>query len=94
MSPNVVSVSNRAGVLEVSWNAPSETPKDYRVGWAKVGENFRTWTDTSVNAFPTSSSYTTTGLEAGARYKVHVRARYQGEAPGPWSNIYEANVAS
>ncbi len=90
---NVVFVSNQAGILEVSWNASSAAPKDYRVAWAKVGENFRTWTDTSVNAFPTSPSYTITGLEAGARYKMHVRARYEGEGPGDWSDIYEANVA-
>ena len=90
---NVVLASNQAGILEVSWNAPSAASKDYRVGWAKVGENFRTWTDTSVNAFPTSSSYTITGLEVGARYKVHVRARYEGEGPGDWSDIYEADVA-
>ena len=91
---NINLSSNQAGVLEVSWDAPSETPKDYRVGWAKVGENFRTWTDTSVNAFPTSPSYTITGLEAGERYKVHVRARYHSGGPGDWSDEYEADVAA
>ena len=91
---NVSLSSSQAGILEVSWDAPSETPKDYRVAWAKVGENFRTWTDTSVNAFPTSDSYTITGLEAGARYKVQVRARYHSGGPGDWSGEYEADVAA
>ena len=90
---NIRLSSSQAGVLEVSWDAPSETPKDYRLGWAKVGENFRTWTDTSVNAFPTSNSYTITGLEAGTRYKVIVRARYHSGGPGDWSDEYEADVA-
>ena len=83
---NIRLSSNQAGVLSVSWDAPSETPKDYRVAWAKVGENFRIWSDTSVNAFPTSNSYTITGLEAGARYKVKLRARYHSDGPGPWSD--------
>ena len=89
---NIRLSSNEAGVLSVSWDAPSETPKDYRVAWAKVGGNFRTWTDLSQNAFPTSNSYTITGLEAGARYKVKLRARYHSDGPGPWSDEYEATV--
>ncbi|MCE2473532.1 MAG: fibronectin type III domain-containing protein [Anaerolineae bacterium] len=90
---NISLSSNQAGVLAVTWNAPSETPRDYRVAWAKVGENFRTWSDTSVNAFPTSNSYTITGLEGGQRYKVLVRAHYHSGGPGPWSNEHEADVA-
>ena len=60
--------SNQPGVLEVSWDAPTETPCDYRVNWARVGENFPAWTDFSGNAFPTSSSYTITDLDQGVRY--------------------------
>ena len=85
-------VSNQPGVLEASWDVPSETPHDYRVSWAKVGESFRTWTDLSGNAFPTSPSYTITGLDAGVRYKVKVRARYNGSA-GDWTEPVEADVA-
>ena len=85
--------SNQPGVLEVSWDAPTETPRDYRVNWARVGENFPTWTDLSGNAFPTSSSYTITDLDQGVRYKVQVRARYDGSA-GDWSERVEAVVAS
>ena len=85
--------SNQPGVLDVSWDAPTDTPRDYRVNWARVGENFPTWTDSSGNAFPTTSSYTITGLDQGVRYKVKVRARYDGP-PGAWSGIIEAVVAS
>ena len=85
--------SNQPGVLEVSWDAPTETPLDYRINWARVGENFPTWTDLSGNAFPTSSSYTITDLDQGVRYKVKVRARYNGSA-GDWSERVEAVVAS
>ena len=76
--------SNQPGVLDVSWDAPTDTPRDYRVNWARVGEDFPTWTDSSGNAFPTTSSYTITGLDQGVRYKVKVRARYDGP-PGAWS---------
>ena len=54
-------VSSQPGELEVSWDAPAETPRDYRISWARVGESFLTWTDLSGNAFPTSSSYTISG---------------------------------
>ena len=86
--------SSQPGVLEVSWDAPTETPRDYRVNWARVGENFPTWTNLSGNAFPTNPSYTITGLDEGVRYKVKVRARYEGESPGGWSATVEAVIAS
>ena len=85
--------SNQPGELKVSWDAPTDTPRDYRVSWARVNEDFLTWTDSSGNAFPTSPSYTITGLDQGVRYKVIVRARYDGP-PGAWSDEVEAVVAS
>ena len=86
-------VSSQPGELEVSWDAPAETPRDYRISWARVGESFLTWTDLSGNAFPTSSSYTITGLEEGVRYKVKVRARYNGSS-GSWTEPVEADVVA
>ena len=80
-------------MLEASWDAPSDTPKDYRVSWAKDGESFKAWTDLSANAFPTSPSYTITGLDAGVRYKVMLRARYHQGGSGDWSDVYRADVA-
>ena len=32
--------SNQPGVIQVSWDAPTEVPDDYRVVWAKTGEAF------------------------------------------------------
>ena len=61
---NVRLSSSQAGVLEVSWDAPPQTPRDYRIAWAKLGENLKIWTDSSGNAFPTSPSYTISGLLA------------------------------
>ena len=87
-------VSSQPGELEVSWDAPAETPRDYRISWARVGESFLTWTDLSGNAFPTSASYTITGLEEGVRYKVKVRARFYFSASGDWSEIVEADVTA
>ena len=79
--------------LTVTWSAPNETPNDYRISWARVGEDFLTWTDNLGNAFPTSPSYTITGLDQGVRYKVKLRARYGGTS-GPWTEPVEAVVAS
>ena len=83
--------STNPGELSVEWDAPGETARDYRVSWAKVGEAFRTWTDLDYNAFPTAASLTISGLEGGSRYKVKVRARYEGGA-GPWTGEVEATV--
>ena len=71
----------------------TDTPRDYRVSWARVGEHFPMWVDSSGNAFPTTCSYTVTGLDPGVRYKVRVRARYDGYSGG-FSDIVEVVVAS
>ena len=86
--------SRQAGVLEVSWDAPGETPKDYRVNWAKVDDEFPTWTNLSGNHLPSSNSYTITGLDAGTRYKVRVRARHHSGGSGAWHAVVEADVAA
>ena len=83
--------STDPGELSVDWDVPGETARDYRVRWAKVGEAFRTWTDLDYNAFPTTASLTISGLDGGSRYKVKVRARYEGGA-GPWTGEVEATV--
>ena len=83
--------SSNPGELSAEWDAPGETARDYRVSWAKVGEAFRTWTDLDYNAFPTAASLTISGLEGGSRYKVMVRARYDGGA-GPWTGEVETTV--
>ena len=49
---------NDDGHLLISWDAPELAPRDYRVMWAKSSENYKTWTDTTGNAFPTSASHT------------------------------------
>ena len=85
--------SNQPGVLEISWDAPAETPLDYRVSWARVGESFPSRPDDPGNAYPTSPSYMSMGLDQGVRYQVQVRARYE-DSNGEWSAPVEAVVAS
>ena len=86
--------SDQPGVLRITWDAPSDSPEDYRVSWAPASENFKTWTDVSGNAFPTSPSYAVTGLQQGVRYKVRARSRYGPGSSGPWSGEYEMTIAS
>ena len=85
--------STGPGVIEASWEAPTETPADYRIAWANVGEPYLTWTDLSGNAFPASPSQTVTDLEEGEQYKVKVRARYSSGGPGDWSGEFTVTVA-
>lgn len=73
---NLLLESSGPGELEATWDEPTETPVDYRVSWARVGESFVTWTDPSGNAFPITNTLTITGLDEGERYQVKVRARY------------------
>ena len=44
---NVQLRSNHPGELTVSWNAPSDPPRDYRVMYARIDEDFKTWSDAS-----------------------------------------------
>ena len=85
--------SDQAGVIALSWDAPSETPRDYRVNWGPVGQGFPSFRGDVGNAYPTSNSYTISGVDEGARFKVRVRARYDSGGPGDWSGVVEVDVA-
>ena len=89
----IVLNSTIPGVIDVSWDAPGETPANYRVMWTKVGESYLTWTDLTGNAFPTVPSHTITGLEDGWQYQIKVRASYNGTA-GDWSDEVTATTAA
>ncbi len=91
-----VSVTGGAnpGELDVSWDAHPDGAEDHRVSWAPSNENFRTWTDTDWNAFPTGTSYTITGLSGGEEYKVRVRARFQSGPSSQWSGILTATATA
>ncbi len=85
--------STQPGTIQIDWDAPSEQPREYRVTWAKSGEDFPDWRDLVGNAFPTSTSQTITGLEEGEEYQVKVRARYDSGGPGGWSDTVTITVA-
>ena len=65
------------------WEAPSETPVDYRVSWAKSSDDYLTWTDLTGNAFPTIPSYNITDLDEDTEYKLIIRTRYNDGYSGP-----------
>ena len=90
---NLQASSSQPGEIAVTWDAPSSAPRDYRINWAPDGENFPSRRNSSGNAFPTSASYTITGLDQGVTYKIRVRARYDGPNGG-WAPVVRATVAS
>ncbi len=71
----------------MSWDAPTgAAPTDYRVNWARSGEDYPPWTDNTANHQPTTTSQQLTDLDEGVEYKVRVRARYHdGPWSGPWA---------
>ena len=77
--------SDTAGNIVVSWTIPSPEPSDYRIDWAKSGENYNSWRVNEGHVYPagTATTVTITGLEAGTQYKVRMRARYN---TGQWVN--------
>ena len=85
--------SDSPGTLTVSWDAASPTPTDYRVDWAKSGEDYKSWKvdDGHVYAAETATTTTITDLDHDTEYKIRMRARYyRGEHEGkswggPWA---------
>ena len=88
--PSLTLSTSGPGKLKISWDAANPNPTDYRVNWAKVGEQYPTWTVNLGNEETIGLEYTLTGLEPGAEYKVRVRARYykgsyaSNPRSGPW----------
>ena len=76
---------------------PSPAPSDYRVDWAESSESYQSYTVDEGHVYPEGNltTVTITGLEAGAEYKVRMRARYnQGEhADSPWSGPWAGGEA-
>ena len=88
----IILTSATPGTIVATWEAPSEAPANYRISWAKAGDPYLTWTDSSGNAFPTDPAHTITGLEAGETYNVRVRASYSGTS-GDWSGDVTITIA-
>ena len=84
---NLQLTSTSAGELTVSWDAASPTPTDYRVDWAKSGEDYKSWKVDDGHKYLTVTSIELTDLDEGVEYKVRARARfYKGEhKKAPWS---------
>ena len=85
--------STTAGTLTVSWDAASPVPTDYRIDWAKSGEDYKSWKvdDGHVYTAETDTTTTITDLAHDTEYKIRMRARYyRGEHEGkswggPWA---------
>ena len=87
-----VTEGDNPGELDVSWDAHPDGAADHRVKWAPADGNFRTWSDTDWNAFPSGTSYTITGLDDGVEYKVQVKARFVGGPGSMWSAVVTATT--
>ena len=85
-----VTAGDAAGELDITWHAHPQTSKtlsDYRVTWTPDGESFKTNDQTEWYAYPTTNQVSVTGLDAGATYKVRVRARYDDNKKSRWSDV-------
>ena len=49
---NLQLTSTTAGELTVSWDAASPVPTDYRVDWAKSGEDYKSWKVDDGHVYP------------------------------------------
>ena len=90
---NLQLTSTTAGTLTVSWDTASPVPTDYRIDWAKSGEDYKSWKVDEGHKYPDPSATTTTitDLSHDTEYKIRMRARYyRGEHEGkswggPWA---------
>ena len=89
---NLQLTSTTAGTLTVSWDAASPVPTDYRIDWAKSGEDYKSWKVDEGHKYPDPSATTATiaDLDHDTEYQIRMRARYYkgehmanpGAAPG------------
>ena len=90
---NLQLTSTSAGELTVSWDAASPVPTDYRVDWAKSGEDYPSWKVDEGHKYPDPSATTATitDLAHDTEYKIRMRARYyKGEHMGKsWGGPWE-----
>ena len=75
---NLQLTSTTAGELTVSWDAASPVPTDYRIDWAKSGEDYQSWTVDEGHKYPDPSATTATiaDLDHDTEYQIRMRARY------------------
>ena len=90
---NLQLTSTTAGELTVSWDAASPVPTDYRIDWAKSGEDYQSWTVDEGHKYPDPSATTATiaDLDHDTKYQIRMRARYyKGEHMGKsWGGPWE-----
>ena len=90
---NLQLTSTTAGTLTVSWDAASPVPTDYRIDWAKSGEDYKSWKVDEGHKYPDPSATTATiaDLDHDTEYQIRMRARYyRGEHEGKsWGGPWE-----
>ena len=90
--------SDEAGVLTISWTAPTPTPRDYRIRWARADLKYLSFSadneDHRGNEYPASASTSLVlrDLTPGASYKVEMRARFGGNGEREWSGPWTQEV--
>ena len=72
--------------IDVSWSAHPDGASDYRVAWKPANEGWKAHDNPDGNAYPTSTSYSITGLEPDTTYKVRVKARFESGPSSGWSS--------
>ena len=94
----LAATDDNTGQLVLTWGspaAPTATPTDYHVSWAKSTEDYPADTAEAGNAHPTTTTHTLAGLKYDTDYNIRVRARYSdGEnAASPWNGPWTETTA-
>ena len=83
--------SGAPGELTITWDAPSDTPADYRVAWSRADLSWLSWNASDEthrgSSYPggADTSLTLTGLTGGETYKARMRSRYNPGTSDGWS---------
>ena len=70
----------------MSWHAPTgAAPTDYRVNWARSGEDYPSGTDDTANLHPTTTSQQLTDLDEGVELRRTPGMSYSASSHGTYT---------
>lgn len=83
-----------SGQIDMSWDQYPHNFHNYRLSWTADGESWPRANASDGNAYPTGSSHTVTGLDAGETYQFRIRATFNQGRSSPWSSTVSGDAAA